>query len=494
MVAFLIGAGEAYTDRRDLQSLADSSALAAALKIGRACDATQESNSTAEADRIIGLTLGPHDGATPSASGGCGPGGYTVTYTYQSSAYTATMVYPYNSDDSKFAVSISHNDSVRAFPSFLTPGQYTVVGRAVAQFRAGMPSGNFAIFAQSSVGCQGASQIVAQGSIYSHDLPTGNGQCKLYARAVKDSSGNYLDYGNFMVYADGMGSWACVHFCADGYELAGHTSGICGTTGSTQYLSGAQTGNPNPCASTPPPVPNLSYPPYPDPNTTCSNCSTPYYRSYSAPFIGCDPSPSAPDVNGYLHYSPGCYSTVDVTGQKAILDPGFYYIGVNGGQGVCLGGNGNLLGKDVTLEFVGGANFTSIKCGLNGACGSGCGFGADPSLPAPDPPSTASYFSAPDSSSVWCAGTCPLKGLLIYRQPSATGTWLVKGPAETSWFKGSIFWPGTCEWWANGTGTILGQLVCNTVYLQGGAVSSGAGVQYPAGVVNQQATEAALVE
>lgn len=91
-------------------------------------------------------------------------------------------------------------------------------------------------------------------------------------------------------------------------------------------------------------------------------------------------------------------------------------------------------------------------------------------------------------------GSCPLKGLLIYRQSSATGTWLVKGPGEQSWFKGSIFWPGTCEWWANGTATILGQLVCDTVYLQGGASSSGAGVQYDGGAVNQQATEGALVE
>lgn len=400
MVAFLIAAGQAYTDRRDLQSLADSAALAAVLKIGQACSTSQASSSTAEADRIIGLALGSHDGGTPATSGGCAPSGFTVTYTYQSSGYTATMVYPYNSDDSKFAVTIKHRSSVNAFAAFLSSNQYTVAGRAVAQFRAGMPSGNFAIFAQSSVGCQGASQIVAQGSIYSHDLPTGNGQCKLYAQGVKDANGNYLDYGNFMVWADGL-SWACVHFCSDGYELAGHTSVLCGTNGATQYLSGPQSGNPNPCASTPP-VPDLSYPLFPDPNTTCPNCTTPYYRSYSAPYTGCDPAPSAADASGYIHYSPGCYSTIDVSGKKAILDPGFYYIGVNGGQGVCLGGNGNLLGSDITLEFIGSANFTSLKCGLNGACGSSCGFGADPSQPAPDPPSSATYFSAPDGSSVWC--------------------------------------------------------------------------------------------
>ena len=198
-----------------------------------------------------------------------------------------------------------------------------------------------------------------------------------------------------------------------------------------------------------------------------------------------------PDGAGKVHFSPGCYDTISAP-PNSILDPGFYYLGYTaGGQGIC--GNKNVvLGQDVTIEINHG-DFNESSCGnLSQAC-NGCAFGADPASPVVDGATSYTYFAAPDANSSWCTGTCPLKGLLVYLLPGGTGTFNVKGPAASGYFKGTIFWPSACVYHSNATGDTLGQFVCDTILVQGGS-GNGNGVSYAGGAANNANVEAALVE
>lgn len=492
MVAMLLAIGTAYTDRRNLQGVADAAALAAALKIGPPnCTPTLRANAFSEASRVVGLALGAGSESAGYPTGACA-GGYTDQWTF--GGYTATFSYPYNSNSNQIMVRLVHTDYVKAFASFISPDQFNVAGRAVAQFRSGTPNGNFAIFARTQVSCQGSTTVYVAGSVYSNGAPSGNGGCVIDSTAVKDSSGNFLDFGNFISYADTQpaGFPTSTHFQADGYQLSGHTSPSCGNA-TTQYLSGAQTGNPSPCASgSPPPAPNLGYPSFPDPNTSYPN-GTPAAPKYASPWTSCTANAphTGPDAAGYYHFSPGCYDTLSAPG-KSILDPGFYYLGYDSaGAGICANKN-QVLGQDITLEVVNG-DMNESNCGNTSQACNGCSFGA-PSPGVSDGAATYTYFAAPDSSSSWCAGTCPLRGLLVYKPVgSAAATFNVKGPSASAYLKGTIFWPSTCVYHSNATGDTQGQFVCDTIETQGGSGNS-SGVTFAGGAVNQATVEAALVE
>jgi hypothetical protein len=189
----------------------------------------------------------------------------------------------------------------------------------------------------------------------------------------------------------------------------------------------------------------------------------------------------------------------------AVLDPGFYYFNGDGagGGGICLNG-GTLLAKDVTLEFVGTAGFSSGTCAAGGGtnCTAPCNFGADPANAAVD---NLTWFASPceivpnvpdptDPSctvSTWCpAGDRACDNLLIWAAPSPTGTGeiAVKGSAADAWLLGSIYWPssGTCSYTSNGTSTIAGTFSCGNLSIS----SSGGG----ADVGGDYGVSTALVE
>jgi hypothetical protein len=202
------------------------------------------------------------------------------------------------------------------------------------------------------------------------------------------------------------------------------------------------------------------------------------------------------------------------TGGSAVLDPGFYYFNGSGvaGGGICLNG-GSLFARDVTLEFVNQAGFSTGTCAVGGgsACVGTCQFGSTPCSISACPPNTPAdvgaggytWFAAPCSQapagdascpgSAWCpAGDRACWNLLTWSPSSNTGQIALTGAAEKAWLLGSIYWPGTCTDTVNGTSTIAGTLSCGTLIM---AAAAGAGTAVGSDYgVNTALAEAILVE
>jgi hypothetical protein len=200
----------------------------------------------------------------------------------------------------------------------------------------------------------------------------------------------------------------------------------------------------------------------------------------------------------------------------AVFDPGFYYFngsGFAGGGGVCLN-SAKLLARDVTLEFVNQAGFSSGTCAAGGgaACaGVNCQFGsvpcsvsACPPNAGADAPNNLSWFAAPCSAapagdaascpgSAWCtAGDRACWNLLIWAPASNTGQIAIKGAAVNHWLLGSAYWPGTCTDTVNGTSTIAGAVSCGTLSI---SAAAGAGIAVGSDYgVGTALVEAVLVE
>jgi hypothetical protein len=203
-------------------------------------------------------------------------------------------------------------------------------------------------------------------------------------------------------------------------------------------------------------------------------------------------------------------------GTGAVLDPGFYYFngsGFAGGGGICLNG-ATLLARDVTLEFVNTAGFSSGTCAAGGgvACVGPCQFGSPPCslLACPpnktaDSPNNLTWFAAPCSTapaaadsascpgSAWCtAGDRSCTNQLIWASATNTGQITISGAASDSWLLGSINWPGTCTIVDNGTSLVAGTISCGAL-----SVSAVAGAGFTVGSdagINTALVEAVLIE
>jgi hypothetical protein len=200
----------------------------------------------------------------------------------------------------------------------------------------------------------------------------------------------------------------------------------------------------------------------------------------------------------------------------AVLDPGFYYFngsGFAGGGGICLNG-GTLLARDVTLEFVNQAGFSSGTCAAGGGanCAGSCQFGsaacslaACPPNAGADSPNNLTWFASPCSTapaaadaascpgSAWCpAGDRSCWNELVWAPATNTGQIAIKGAAADAWLLGSIDWPGACTDQVNGTSSIAGTISCGTLTISA-AAGAGTAVGGDAGI-NTAQVEARLVE
>ena len=203
-------------------------------------------------------------------------------------------------------------------------------------------------------------------------------------------------------------------------------------------------------------------------------------------------------------------------GGGAVLDPGFYYFngsGFAGGGGICLDG-GTLLARDVTIEFVNAAGFSTGTCAAGGgaACSaSSCQFGSDPCSIDACPPNAPldsagggyTWFASPCSQapagdaacpgSAWCpVGDRACWNLLLWAPATNTGQIAIKGTVAEAWLLGSVYWPGTCTYADNGGSMIAGTIRCGSLTVSAAAGSGTAiGADYG---INTAIAEAVLVE
>ena len=203
-------------------------------------------------------------------------------------------------------------------------------------------------------------------------------------------------------------------------------------------------------------------------------------------------------------------------GSGAALDPGFYYFNGSGSAGVggiCLNGS-RLVARDVTLEFVNQASFSSGTCAAGGgaACSGACAFGSTPCSISACPPNAPfdaasgggyTWFAAPCASAPagdagcavasWCpTGDRACWNMLIWEAPGSTGQIAIKGSSATHWLLGSVFWAGTCTDTVNGASMIEGTVRCGTL-----SISAAAGARTAIGGdygVSTALVEAVLVE
>jgi hypothetical protein len=331
--ALILLTGSVEWQRNQLQQVADQAALDAALKVGVGCSAASASTVITEADNFI-ATQRARTGSLNISGSSCSAG-YTGSDTF-SSGITATIVYPYRAHQQQVQVTLNEALPI-SFGSYLGASNTNVTRRAVAQ----QLNGSTAAVTANTLSCTGGQFNVA-GSVVASSAVALSGSCAIYAHDRFDAtSSTYSDLGNASVYANGQtwvgGGGRCVAaantgssnaVCTDGFELSGHNSMSCGTSGTSAFLAAGDAAiNPNPCAAGagPQPVAPLSstLPPEPNADPTISAtlpggvaCSA--GASYGNIVVngvtvgtGNATAPTL-DASGYVHFKTGCYGYLNV--------------------------------------------------------------------------------------------------------------------------------------------------------------------------------------
>jgi putative Flp pilus-assembly TadE/G-like protein len=331
--ALILLTGSVEWQRNQLQQVADQAALDAALKIGVGCSAGSATTVITEADNFI-ATQRTRTGSLNVSGSSCSAG-YTGTDTF-TSGVTATIVYPYRAHQQQVAVTLTEALPI-SFGSNLGATNTNVTRRAVAQ----QLNGSTAAVTATTLSCTGGQFNVA-GSVVASNAISLSGGCAIYAHDRFDAtSGTYSDLGNTSVFAGGQtwvgGGGRCSAgaisgssnaICADGFELSGHNTMTCGTSGTSAYLAAGDAAvNPNPCAggTGAQPVAPLStnLPPEPNADPTiaatlpggvaCSAGGSYANIVVNGVTVGTG-NAAAPtqDAGGFVHFKSGCYGYLNV--------------------------------------------------------------------------------------------------------------------------------------------------------------------------------------
>jgi hypothetical protein len=465
MVALVLMGGATYWERRHLQELADSAALAASIKAGGDCSKAAQAYAVADMARyVLEAQLGtPTSG--PSLSGICPGPGWVVTYGFADGT-SAAINWPYANHTTDWVQATLRHTIPLQLPGFVG-NSADIAATAIAQANGTQHPGSFALYAYKGITCQGGGTTIIKGSVYSGGPIDKN--CSLWVQKVI-TGGAPEDFGDILVYppnqpwSQGGGNCGAIisgkpssAICADGYEESGNPA-TCAAPypAGTSYLDptqlapgpgGAAPANPMPCPDV---VPGPKWELPADPNygpsaakfgapcpvgagVTSATYTTATFPGAKGPAMRASAkviaaAATSADAKGYWHFHPGCYAWIDVAnvpGHTAVLDPGFYFFngffvspgdpaGVNAGGLAINAGNDRLLGRDVTLEFANPAGGASSFSGTEinpaskttSSCGGGqnCYLGADPNSPIDG----FSYFSAPCDPALEV--NCPLPG------------------------------------------------------------------------------------
>lgn len=326
-------AGSVEWQRSQLQQLADQAALDSALKIGVGCGAASATTVITEADDFV-ATQRTRSGSLSITGASC-TAPYTGTDAF-TGGLSETVHYPYRSHQQQVEVVLTLSLPI-SFGAYMGATNTTVTRRAVAQQLAG----STAAVSATTLSCTGG-QFNVGGSVVASNPITLSGSCAVYAHARLDAtSSTYSDLGDVSVYSGGQtwvgGGGRCVAgattgsssaVCADGFELTGHVSTACGTSGTSAFLSAADAAvNPNPCAAGTAALPVAPVPTGqpPDPNTDSAITATlpggaacSASASYSNIVVngvtvgtGNAAAPTQ-DPSGYVHFKTGCYGYLNI--------------------------------------------------------------------------------------------------------------------------------------------------------------------------------------
>jgi hypothetical protein len=553
--ALLLLGGSVEWQKDQLQELADNAALDASFKIGVGCNAALATAVIKEADDFL-ATRRSKTGPLVFTPGTCATP-YRYVDKFDGGTITATINYPYRAHQQQVEVILTLNMPI-SFGGVEKIKNTTVTRRALAQ----APAGSIAALTANTIDCQPPNtQMNVLGTVIARTQITWNNNCAIYAHGRFDPvSRTWSDFGNVIVTRDGQ-TWRgagaiprCVAgaqtgarraICADGFELSGTINPTCATAAmATEYRSAADaTLNPDPCgagvsrvsalsppAAVLPPEPNL------DPRavaTLVGNAGLPCNPAITYPQIkvlgitigtGTTGTPVR-DAAGFYIFRPGCYGFLDISRlptRRARFNPGFYYFNgwgfaaLGAGGGLCLNGSGQVVGRDITMEFVRSSHFTSGSC-AGGGGGGGSTFGSRPcsvqacppnapadapnapgltwlAAPCETPPTPLDANSCRGALVSWCPrGDRSCWGQLIWEAPAAvTGRFQVDSGGARAWILGSISWPGACFWGPNAASAIDGAVSCGTFRFNNGTSNQAViGTDYG---INTALSEALLVE
>jgi hypothetical protein len=208
---------------------------------------------------------------------------------------------------------------------------------------------------------------------------------------------------------------------------------------------------------------------------------------------GCPTGPVATFTTTLNVATAGCYSACATGGgnvivpDQTVFTPGTYSFVGNGVTGcdVMLAGSASVAGGGggdgfggVTFILYGGASM----CTGTHVCGTANSSGTvtlnAPNIPSP---SDLNYGILLFSCNVSCT--------------NSSGIFDFEGPALNVNLTGMVYNPGgDCTVHSNAGQGIVGQLICDNIYLQGGSVSSGSSVGWGGGVVSSPNFLAQLIE
>jgi hypothetical protein len=388
---------------------------------------------------------------------------------------------PYNGLSDQIMVKISRTVPL-SFMSLVGIPNASIASRSVARGFGGGGPFDYAVYAGSNMTARGNVTTSVNGNVYVRGCIQYTNASSLIVNPQGSEPGNVQVYGQDPATGNAIGPqvWnaGSSSGCAANVSGTGPNAWAAGGhTAATQSCAAAPSQFPQNCPTWSQPVPLVPPPPgfnVSDATGTggqacnASGQAHPALSTSSATIVG------------------GCYSSCAAGGGDlqiptgTVFSPGtyaFYGSGTSGCNVVFAGDASN-----ATTGGDGSGGITIFLYNAAGLCASSCGTSSGSGTLTLNAPTSGANFGMLIYS---CNGVCG----------SSSGTIWVKGPHWAVNLTGTIFNPGgDCILNANAGEVINGQMICNNVEVQGGAVSGGQGVTFAGNLVAKPQYLSMLIE